>query len=42
MSGKDKIVVLLINSKGIDVNSKDECGYTALDRGLFKIKFINL
>jgi ankyrin repeat protein len=37
--GHDKIVELLINSEGIDINLKDNDGYTALDRG-FIIKLI--
>ncbi len=35
--GEDKIVELLINSKGIDVNIKDKDGLTALHLGLYKI-----
>jgi ankyrin repeat protein len=37
--GHDKTVELLINSKGIDVNLKDNDGWTALHRG-FIIKLI--
>ncbi len=36
--GQEKIVELLINSKGIDINLKDKNGRTALHYGLFKIK----
>jgi hypothetical protein len=35
---KEKIVELLINSKGIDINVKDNDGKTALHRGLYKMK----
>jgi hypothetical protein len=36
--GEDKIVELLINSKRIDVNIKDNIGWTALHIGLYKIE----
>jgi ankyrin repeat protein len=35
---KEKIVELLINSKGIDINLKDNDGKTALHWGLYKMK----
>jgi hypothetical protein len=37
--GHDKTIELLIKSKGIVVDLKDNGGYTALDRG-FIIKFM--
>jgi hypothetical protein len=36
--GHDKIVELLINSKGIDINITYNNGSTALHIGLYKIK----
>jgi ankyrin repeat protein len=38
MNGHERVVKLLINSGGIDVNIKNNYGVTALHYGLLKIK----